>query len=120
MFDDHIVVESPGKLPGLFLINKELTIAFTYFVIVISYFIWLNSSLKDRLLEIKDLSKSYWYVIIFIGLISFITLRYTTGIQIIFAFLGLFVGIIISIFAIHYFQNSHYMQIDNLSKHKPL
>ena len=78
MFDDHIVVESPGKLPGLFLTNKELTIAFTYFVIVISYFIWLNSSLKDRLLEIQDLSKSYWYVIIFIGLISFITLRYTT------------------------------------------
>ena len=104
----------------VFLINKELTIAFTYFVIVISYFIWLNSSFKDKLLEIKDLSKSYWYVIIFIGLISFITLRYTTDIQIIFAFIGLFAGIIVSIFAIHYFQNKHYMQIDNYSKHKPL
>ena len=104
----------------VFFINKDLTIAFTYFVIVINYFIWLNSSLKDRLLEIKNLSKSYWYVIIFIGLICFITLRYTTNIQIIFAFIGLFAGIIISIFIIYYFQNRHYMQINNYSNHKPL
>lgn len=89
----------------VFLIYKELTIAFTYFVIVISYFLWLDSnysSIKEKLSSIKKLSKSYWYVIIFIGLTAFITLRYSTNIQIFFALIGILAGIIISIFAMHY------------------
>ena len=107
----------------VFLINNEITVVFTYFVIVISYFIWLNTnilSLKEKLFDIKKLSKSYWYVVIFIGLTALITLRYKTNLQIIFALIGLFIGIIISIFAIHYFQNKYYMQNDNHSNNNPL
>ena len=107
----------------VFFINDESTIAFTYFVIVISYFIWLDSnysSLKEKMLSIKKLSKSYWCVIIFIGLIAFIVVRYQAGIQILFAFIGLVIGIIISIFAIHHFAKKRHMQINDHSNNNPL
>ena len=89
----------------VFLINKEYTIAFTYFVIDISYLFWLDascSSILKKLSSIKKLSKAYWYVVSFIGLTTFITLRYQSNIQIFFASIGLLIGIILSIIAIQY------------------
>lgn len=97
----------------VFIFSKEYTIAFTYFVIDLSYFLWLyssGSSIVEKLSGIKRLSKSYWYVIIFIGLIAFITLRYQTQTKILFAFVGLIIGIMISIFAIQYSLIKHYRQ----------
>ena len=94
----------------VFLINKECTIAFTYFVIDISYFFWLDSSCSsiiEKLSSIKKLSKSYWYVIIFIGLTAFIILRYHSKAQIFFAFIGLLIGIILSIIAMQYSLKRH-------------
>lgn len=107
----------------VFLINKEYTIAFTYFVIDLSYFFWLDSSsssITEKLSSIKKLSKSYWYVIIFIGLTAFITLRYQSNTQIFFAFIGLLIGIILSILAMQYSLKKHYKQIDNYSHNSSL
>lgn len=107
----------------VFLINKEYTIAFTYFVIDLSYFFWLDSSsssITEKLSSIKKLSKSYWYVIIFIGLTAFITLRYQSNTQIFFAFIGLLIGIILSILAMQYSLKKHYKQIDNHSHNSSL
>ena len=102
----------------VFLINKECTIAFTYFVIDISYFFWLDSSCSsiiEKLSSIKKLSKSYWYVIIFIGLTAFIILRYHSKAQIFFAFIGLLIGIILSIIAMQYSLKRHCKKIDDHS-----
>ena len=94
----------------VFLINKECTIAFTYFVIDISYFFWLDSSCSsiiEKYVHLQKLSKSYWYVIIFIGLTAFIILRYHSKAQIFFAFIGLLIGIILSIIAMQYSLKRH-------------
>lgn len=107
----------------VFLINKEYTIAFTYFVIDISYFFWLDSSCSsiiEKLASIKKLSKSYWYVIFFIGLTAFITLRYHSNVQIFFAFIGLLTGIILSIIAMQYSLKKHYKKRDDNSNSSSL
>ncbi len=94
----------------VFLIEKQYTISFTYIVIVISYFFWLdvsNTSLKEKISSIKNLSLSYWYVIVFIGVTSYITLKYKTKLEIIFAIIGMFLGIFFNIIYIHYSHFKH-------------
>lgn len=89
----------------VFLIQHEYTIGLTYFVIVISYFFWLDSSthsIKEKLMSIKELSSSYWYVVIFIGISAFVTLRYKTNLEIIFAIIGMMIGIILCIIPMYY------------------
>lgn len=89
----------------VFLINHEYTIGFTYLVIVISYFFWLDSStssIHEKLMSIKELSLSYWYVIIFIGLAAFFTSRYETDLIRFFAILGMVLGVIACIFPMYY------------------
>ena len=68
-----------------------------------------------KLSSIKKLSKSYWYVIIFIGLTAFIILRYHSKAQIFFAFIGLLIGIILSIIAMQYSLKRHCKKIDDHS-----
>lgn len=70
---------------------------------------------SQKLSSIKKLSKSYWYVIIFIGLTAFIILRYHSKAQIFFAFIGLLIGIILSIIAMQYSLKRHCKKIDDHS-----
>lgn len=91
----------------VFLFYKEYTIAFMYFVIDLSYFFWLDSntsSISEKITNLKKISKSFWYVIIFSGLTAFISIRYTSTSQTLFAFAGLFIGIIICIYAINHYK----------------
>ena len=53
-------------------------------------------------MSIKELSSSYWYVVIFIGISAFVTLRYKTNLEIIFAIIGMMIGIILCIIPMYY------------------
>ena len=96
---------------GVWWIKKETVIACSYFGIVISYFFWLDascSSVKEKLSTIKELTKSYWYIVIFVVLTIFITWRYSDSeIQTAFAIIGLFLGITICVLGMHYLKR-HY------------
>ena len=78
-----------------------------YFIIDLSYFFWLDSntsSISEKITNLKKISKSFWYVIIFSGLTAFISIRYTSTSQTLFAFAGLLIGIIICIYAINHYK----------------
>ena len=81
-------------------------------VIFTLYYLYTTTK---KLSSIKKLYKSYWYVIIFIGLTAFIILRYHSKAQIFFAFIGLLIGIILSIIAMQYSLKRHCKKIDDHS-----
>lgn len=84
-----------------FLINEEYTIGFTYLVIDISYFFWLDLRLETihkKVLSLKGLRKSYVYVFTFVGLMAFNNYIFQSIFPMIFGIIGIMTGISISIF----------------------
>lgn len=81
----------------VFLFSSEYTIACTYGAIIVANFFWIGtdcSSLKCKIKETFNLSRSYFYVIIFLCLNACIVLRYNTHIEICLAVLGMIIGIV--------------------------
>ena len=83
-----------------FLYFKAYSYSFSYLTLILSYFFWLDSNIKERLKELTSLSVSYWCCLIFVIICIFISIRYQDSLSIA-AILGAILGFFIGIFCMY-------------------
>ncbi len=82
------------------------TQAFTFAGLIFAYFVWIGTSLtsvKNKLLEIKELSLLYWYIISCIGILCIILAECATPPYNLLPIAGMIFGVFSNIIVVKYF-----------------
>lgn len=83
--------------------------AYTYIVLIIGKLLWLDVSiqnLKKELVSMKNLTRSFWYVVVFVIVCIFCATRYENSCEIIISLIGIIIGILVGIYCIYFIDKN--------------